>query len=113
MLIRQRMVYIVGALLLCNAGEVFALDMIALGDRQSGRHVVQARQCVQCHEREPALAKTKLRAPTFQEMAKSPERYSADSIKVFLRDPNHPMKSIALSDREIDDIIAYILSLNN
>jgi mono/diheme cytochrome c family protein len=105
------MSYIAGSLLFCNAAEVYALDMIAMGDQQAGRVVVQKRQCTQCHEREPALAKTKLRAPTFQEMAKTPERYSVDSIKMFLQDPTHPMKSIVLSDREIDDIIAYIRSL--
>jgi mono/diheme cytochrome c family protein len=75
------------------------------GDVARGRGLVQA-DCLSCHG-DPAR---RPRAPDFREVASMPST-TALSLGVFLRTSHPSMPNIILAPADLDDIIAYILSL--
>ncbi len=88
---------------------------LAQGDPTIGAEIVYDRQrhhCAQCHVGEPSALKTALRAPSFREIANEPERYTIQRLRLFLKDPHHPMGTTRLSHDEIENVIAYIRSLS-
>jgi mono/diheme cytochrome c family protein len=69
-----------------------------------------ARQwCTGCHVVEPAGRGGDV-GPPFVQVANSPDR-TAQTLRAWLNDPHPPMPNLGLSGREIDDITAYIETL--
>ena len=67
--------------------------------------------CAACHAVEKGDKMISLEgAPPFQEVADDPAA-SEISLRVFLRSPHETMPDLVLSDEEMDDVVAYILSL--
>ena len=81
-----------------------------LGNASMGEDLARS-VCVECHAIERGQRGTDLTgAPSFQEVADQPAA-TALSLRVFLRSPHMTMPNFALSDDQIDDLIAYIHSL--
>ena len=80
-------------------------------DPAPGRRIAE-RDCTLCHEVRPgetgpgAMAS----APPFQLVARMPSTTQL-ALRVFLRTSHAGMPNILLSEAEIDDIVAYIVSL--
>ena len=79
------------------------------GDAASGR-LYAMNWCTECHSVEPETAGTGRFAPDFTAIAKSPST-TGFSLKAFLRSDHLRMPSFGLKRTEVDDIVAYILSL--
>lgn len=79
------------------------------GDPAAGLELARE-QCRECHYVERNWADLQVMfAPDFVDIAASD--HTEVSLKVFFRTPHQTMPNIILTDRERDDIIAYILSL--
>jgi len=80
-------------------------------DPAPGRRIAE-RDCTLCHEVRPgetgpgAMAS----APPFQLVARQPSTTEL-ALRVFLRTSHADMPNILLSEAEIDDLVAYIVSL--
>ena len=80
----------------------------ASGDPAAGLSL--ARQwCTSCHLVEPA-GRGGQSGPTFLEIANSPDR-TRPTLQAWLTDPHPPMPNLNLSNKEINDVIAYLESL--
>jgi mono/diheme cytochrome c family protein len=80
------------------------------GDPVAG-HAFVRENCSDCHEVERTL--TELSAfygPAFVDIAAS-SGLTATRLRAFLRTPHVEMPDFILTDREIDDIVSYILTL--
>ncbi|MFQ5953901.1 MAG: c-type cytochrome [Kiloniellales bacterium] len=78
------------------------------GDPEEGGRL--ARQwCAECHLVGPGDNQAVAAAPTFQALAND-VRKTPDYLRAFLVRPHEPMPPLSLSRREIDDLIAYIIS---
>ena len=67
--------------------------------------------CAQCHfvaENQPMIPRAD--APPFDEIADEPS-VTELSLRVFLRTPHRNMPDLLLSQKETDDVIGFILSL--
>lgn len=108
---RNEMLTRVTALLLpvvLAAGPAVAQD--ALGNASMGEELARS-VCADCHAVERGERGTDLTgAPSFQDVA---DRSSATalSLRVFLRSPHLTMPNFALSNDQIDDLIAHIHGL--
>jgi mono/diheme cytochrome c family protein len=83
--------------LLVVAGPAFAA-----GDPTAGEALTQ-RWCSGCHGSTDA-------APTLSEAVNRPERREG-TLKAWLTDPHPPMPNLSLSRAQIDDVVAYLASL--
>ncbi len=91
-----------------GAGQALAHEV--RGDTAAG-YAFAARVCAACHVISPSqVDDPAVGAPSFSAVAADPAA-TALSLGVFLRSPHERMPDLILSDREIDDVIAYILSL--
>jgi mono/diheme cytochrome c family protein len=79
------------------------------GDASSGR-LYAMNWCTECHSVEPETAGTGRFAPDFTAVAKSPST-TGSSLRAFFRSDHLRMPNFALKRPEVDDIVAYILSL--
>jgi mono/diheme cytochrome c family protein len=95
------------AVLGCAAGPVRAQD---IGDTANGAAI--ARQvCVECHAVERGQSRSSNEeAPTFDAIAKTPGMTSI-ALTAALRTSHRRMPNIILSDAELKDIVAYLLTL--
>lgn len=95
------------AISLCISGIAFA-DEEANPDRLRG---VVFDICTDCHRvpaypsKEPAAS---VDAPSFGQIAQNPKTYSEERLRTFLRKPHFPMTGFVLSDRDIEDLMAFI-----
>ena len=67
--------------------------------------------CAQCHfvaENQPLIPRAD--APPFDQIAEEPS-VTELSLRVFLRTPHRNMPDLQLSQKETDDVIGFILSL--
>lgn len=79
------------------------------GSPGEGRKIAEA-QCARCHAvGQGEILSPNDDAPTFGSIANS--EHNAQSLRVFLRTPHVTMPSIVLSDRDRDDVTAYIMSM--
>ncbi len=78
------------------------------GDVSAGRQLVQA-ECSACHEEKAPLS-TLPQGPSLRAVAAMPSTTSM-SLHVFLLTPHANMPDYHLTPQEIDDVVAYILSL--
>jgi mono/diheme cytochrome c family protein len=85
------------------AGTAFAQDIAA------GARVAQS-QCAGCHQIGRVPGKAPGLAPSFAEIAATPAM-TQTSIEVFLSTPHEGMPNYSLSQRNIADVAAYIVSL--
>jgi mono/diheme cytochrome c family protein len=74
-----------------------------------------ADHCSKCHWVTP-YSKSGLKsllAPPFKEMANHPKVYTDARLRTFLRRPHYPMAGEILSNRDIDNLIAFIHGLRD
>lgn len=80
------------------------------GDPSAGRRL-SATWCANCHRIAPGgPGPATDAAPSFPAIAAMPHATSM-SLRVFLQTPHPNMPDFRLSRQEIDDVVAYILSL--
>lgn len=93
---------------LAAAGPALAQD--PLGNAVMGEELARS-ACIDCHAIERGFRGTDITgAPSFQDVADMPSATPL-SLRVFLRSPHLTMPNFALTDDQIDDLIAYIRSL--
>lgn len=81
-----------------------------LGNAKNGMSLARE-VCARCHLVERAdRSDPLLGVPSFQEVAYSPSTTEL-SLRVFLRSPHKDMPNLILTDDELADVIAYIMSL--
>jgi mono/diheme cytochrome c family protein len=81
-----------------------------LGDPTAGRRLAE-NVCSACHIIAPGeTSTTESDAPAFPDLANTP-RVTALSLRVFLQTPHERMPDLRLDRDETDNVIAYILSL--
>ncbi len=79
------------------------------GDAQKGA-VIAKRWCASCHVVSKDQTSANADAPSFFDIAQ--RRTDRKQLGNFLVDPHPPMPDMHLSRKEIDDIVAYIRSLD-
>jgi mono/diheme cytochrome c family protein len=94
------------ALVLAAIAEPAAAET---SDAARGRALAE-RFCAKCHAIAPGRAGPEPAVPSFMRMAADPEQTRA-SLRQFITLPHHEMEPQTLTGAEIDDVIAYILSL--
>ena len=85
----------------------------AAGDANAAKGLI-ANHCVKCHltpYSKPGERSEAVDAPTFNAMANDPARYSPGKLREFLHRPHFPMQQFTLSNRDIDNILAYLGTL--
>jgi mono/diheme cytochrome c family protein len=81
-----------------------------IGDAPVGHQIAQT-WCVNCHVVEPTQAQaSSTGAPPFAAVA-AMKSATPMAFRVFLQTPHERMPDLHLSRAEIDDVIAYIMSL--
>lgn len=80
-----------------------------VGDPASGRRIVQ-QWCTSCHSLSPASASDTI--PSFPEIARNPAKHE-DRLRNWLIRPHSPMPDYSLSRDDINDIIAFLHTLEN
>jgi mono/diheme cytochrome c family protein len=78
------------------------------GDPVNGRRLADA-WCSNCHVFDGSNHATATGAPAFQAIAANKE-FSPLALRVFLTTPHERMPDLHLSNNEMDDLIAFILS---
>lgn len=96
--------------------RLFSLALLAglcapavAGDAAHGKRIAE-RWCATCHVVTSAQTRAMVDAPSFADVAR--RRADAKALANFLVDPHPKMPDMHLSRREIDDIVAYIRSLD-
>ncbi len=90
----------------------FAAAAQQVGDPAAGRRLAEA-WCSQCHAIGPGASGPESgAAPGFPAVAEMPST-TAMSLHAFLRTPHARMPDIQMTPHQLDDLIAYILSLQN
>lgn len=96
------------ALALLFGGTARAEDVP--GDVAAGRTLVE-KTCSECHSVSPAQRRQRLyKGPGFDELAANP-RTTAISLRAFLQQSHPTMPNFMLTEKERDNVIAFILSL--
>lgn len=75
-----------------------------------------ADQCVRCHEvpgYEASERSAAVEAPSFAEISGQPEVYTEERLRRFLQSPHWPMAQFHLSQRDIDNLLAFIETLRS
>jgi mono/diheme cytochrome c family protein len=81
----------------------------AAGDQVRGKRIAQ-RWCASCHVVASDQKTANADAPSFADIAV--RRSDAKALSAFLADPHPKMPDMHLSRREIEDLVAYIRSLD-
>ncbi len=103
----RQFVFIV-SLLIATASSAWAQDN--LGEIGQG-HEIARKTCAACHRVEKGETGEKfLDVASFQTVANDRTRTKL-ALLVFLKSPHAKMPDIILTEKEIDSIIAYIMSL--
>jgi mono/diheme cytochrome c family protein len=85
-----------------------AMPASAGGDVARGA-VIAKRWCVNCHVVSADQTSAKVDVPTFADIAR--RRPDDRALSSFLVNPHPPMPNLSLTRQEIDDVVAYIRSL--
>lgn len=94
-------------LLLMSVLTTSQLDAQTAGDAVTGRRIVQVR-CTGCHSLAPGTST--VIAPSFPDIALNRAK-TEDYLRNWLTSPHAPMPDFRLSQDEIDDIIAFLRTL--
>lgn len=106
----MRRLSIIVAMGLVGAGGGAVAQQI--GDPAAGRRLAET-WCANCHVIGPGASGPASDAvPTFPGVARMPST-TAMALRVFLQTPHSRMPDIQLSREQMDDVIAYILSLRD
>jgi mono/diheme cytochrome c family protein len=81
----------------------------AAADKAHGKRIAQ-RWCASCHVVAEGQKSASADVPTFADIGR--RREDAKALAYFLADPHPKMPNMHLSRREIDDLVAYIRSLD-
>jgi mono/diheme cytochrome c family protein len=98
------------ALLAALASFGCAVPANAGGDAAHGA-VMAKRWCANCHVVSADQKSAKVDVPTFADIAR--RRPDDRALSNFLVDPHPPMPNLSLTRQEIDDVVAYIRSLDS
>jgi mono/diheme cytochrome c family protein len=85
-----------------------AIAQVPSGDVAAGRKLAQA-ECSTCHDENRSVL-TRQHGPSLRAVAAMPSTTSM-SLHVFLLTPHANMPNYHFTQQEIDDVVAYILSL--
>jgi mono/diheme cytochrome c family protein len=93
-------------LIFCLFSLVAASQAWAAGDADAGKNLAQ-KWCANCHAVGPSGDRASDAAPPFDLIAK---RHSKDEswLRAWLRSPHPSMPNFDLSNKQIDDVIAYL-----
>jgi mono/diheme cytochrome c family protein len=100
-----------------GGGIIFAMLVASaqaqqVGDPSEGRKIATS-WCANCHRIEPGNARQKGDlAPAWPEVANLPSTTSL-SLHAFLMTPHGRMPDFILTPKQMDDVVAYILSLKS
>jgi len=97
------------ALLAALASFSFAMPANAGGDAAHGAAIAK-RWCANCHVVSADQKTAKVDVPTFADVAR--RRPDDRALSSFLMDPHPPMPNLSLTRQEIDDVVAYIRTLD-
>ena len=86
-----------------------AMPAHAGGDAARGAAIAK-RWCVNCHVVSADQTSAKVDVPTFADIAR--RRPDDRALSSFLVKPHPPMPDLSLTRQEIDDVVAYIRSLD-
>ncbi len=86
-----------------------AAAQVPAGDPQAGHELALA-WCAGCHAVEPRPVRSGDAVPSFAAIAAMPSA-TAMSLTAFLTTPHGRMPNFQLSRQQVDDAVAYILSL--
>ena len=101
-----------GLLVLAGLLTIVPRQAQADGDAAEGRRLAEA-WCSDCHQVDPRRQGTASDAvPSFRAIAATPST-TVLSIRAFLRTPHDVMPDFRLTEAQIDDLSAYILSLSS
>ncbi len=96
-------------LLMLAGGLLMASGPAYSADAEAGRALARI-WCAYCHIAEEGQEQASDIAPPLAQIANDPSK-SPSSIAAWLADPHPPMPNLNLSQREIDDLVAYIETL--
>lgn len=100
---------VTGLAALAIAGQALAQEVLP-GDPVAGRNFARE-ACAECHDVERGWNElAAFYGPAFVDIAALPG-LTATRLRVFLRNPHSEMPDFILTDREIDDVVSYILTL--
>ncbi|MBI3707297.1 MAG: cytochrome c [Proteobacteria bacterium] len=103
----MRIQLVVACLLMAAAP---AHGQVLTGDAAAGR-ALAVQTCATCHAVADRQAQPAMDAvPAFATLARDPA-VTELRLRAFLQNPHGQMPNLALSRREIDDVVSYILSL--
>ena len=97
------------AILLASLITTPALAQMGPGDPQAGRALATT-WCSGCHVIDAQTSKAGDAVPSFPTIAKMPSTTEL-SLQAFLQTPHERMPNFQLSRQQVDDAVAYILSL--
>jgi mono/diheme cytochrome c family protein len=97
----------IGAVLVGAA--MAAPAMAESGNAARGRALAE-QFCAKCHAIAPGRTGPEPAVPSFMRMAADPEQ-TRSSLRQFITLPHYEMEPQTMTSAEIDDVIAYILSL--
>ena len=86
---------------------------LGAGDPNAAKGII-VQYCIACHEVPgyvPTHGRAELDAPSFEAIANAAETDQAARLRALLRKPHWPMQQLQLSDRDIDNLIAFIADL--
>jgi mono/diheme cytochrome c family protein len=86
-----------------------AASASAAGDAAAGKALAE-RWCASCHLVAPEQTSATTEAPPFASIAERSAE-EIDALAAFLADPHPPMPQMSLTRQEIQDLLAYIVSL--
>lgn len=92
-----------------TAGTMTAPGAASAGDVRQGATIAK-RWCAACHVVDASQTSAFADAPSFSDIAM--RRTDRKQLANFLANPHPPMPDMHLSRKEIDDIVAYIRSLD-
>lgn len=103
----SRTALVMATILAAMAGNAQAADTA------QGRELAQ-KLCVNCHiiEHGGQQDQVTVGIPSFMAIANKAEQTNS-KLRSFIRHPHPPMPSVELSEHELDNIVAYILSLKD
>jgi len=104
-----RTALILGMTMLLGAGLVFAGPVTNQPDWIHGKDLAQ-RLCSNCHLVDNQQQQVNADIPSFNEIANK-EGQTAGTIMAHIILPKHPMPTIPLTQSELADLAAYILSM--
>jgi mono/diheme cytochrome c family protein len=97
------------------AASILSTHVSAGGDANAAKGIV-VEHCVACHEVPGYASKAgvaKLDAPSFVTIANDTKAFDPIALKIGLRQPHWPMQQFVLSERDVDNLLAFIESLRS